>query len=142
MMAGAGMSGLPNVAGAVAGLALGLMLAGGLAACASAVPSTAVQLEPVATDRAAVLKLDKAAEIRLPTGYLRFLPAASRWQRVGRLPQGDVYRPVDTVFTIEGRHVHEAYLVVSAGSLVGFYLPGESGYSGLIRPVPLSFGDN
>ena len=67
------------------------------------------------------------------------LAEGSRWQRVGALPEGEVYRPVGTVFTIEGRNVHEAYLVVSpARTLVGFYLPGESRLSLLPNPVQLS----
>jgi hypothetical protein len=32
------------------------------------------------------------------------------WARVGRAEQGEVFKPVNGVFTIEGAHVHEAYL--------------------------------
>ncbi|WP_234480884.1 hypothetical protein [Paraburkholderia nemoris] len=45
------------------------------------------------------------------------------------------------MFTIEGRQVHEAYLVVAKGSLVGFYLPGEAHFSPLDKPVPVMLGD-
>ncbi|MEO6364406.1 MAG: hypothetical protein ABIO71_14350 [Caldimonas sp.] len=82
-----------------------------------------------------------ALDFRLPTGYSRTLPAASRWRRVGRLAQGEVYRPVDFVFSIEGRQVHEAYLVVAERRLVGFYLPGESTFSPLVATLPLALGD-
>ena len=45
---------------------------------------------------------------------------------VGNLPQEQVLKPIDAVFTIEGRQIHEAYLVVADDHLVGFYLPGEA----------------
>ncbi|SOZ14683.1 conserved hypothetical protein [Cupriavidus taiwanensis] len=49
-----------------------------------------------------------ATTIKLDTGYSRTLPEKSVWSKAGRVPQGDVYRPVGTIFTIEGRQVHEA----------------------------------
>jgi hypothetical protein len=60
---------------------------------------------------------------------------------VGSIAQGQVFRSVDSVLTIEGRQVHEAYLVISGGALLGFYLPGESNYAALEAPVPLFIGD-
>jgi hypothetical protein len=75
--------------------------------------------------------------IRLSTGYTRTVAARSRWRSVGVLPQGTVYRPVDSVFAIEGRQVHEAYLVLRGASLQGFYLPGEGNYSALLDEIPL-----
>ena len=32
-------------------------------------------------------------------------------------------------FTVEGAHVHEAYLVIAGEKLVGFYLPVESSFA-------------
>ncbi|MFX8297360.1 hypothetical protein ABTL30_20295, partial [Acinetobacter baumannii] len=61
--------------------------------------------------------------------------------RVGTVPQGVVYRPVGTIFTIEGRQVHEAYLVIADQRLVGFYLPGEQAYSPLSTAVPITTGE-
>lgn len=69
--------------------------------------------------------------LTLSTGYQRSLLTGSRWEHVGSVPQGDVYRPVGTVFTIEGANMHEAYLVIRGDSVVGFYLPGEKSYSAL-----------
>ena len=80
-------------------------------------------------------------DIRLSTGYRRTLPAKSEWRLAGRVPQGNVFRPIGTVFTIEGRNIHEAYLVMSGRDLVGFYLPGESQYSALASPVALPIGE-
>jgi len=87
------------------------------------------------------IKLLAPAEIVLETGYSRTLADKSVWKPVGRLPQGTVYRPVGTIFTIEGRQVHEAYLVIRDSKLVGFYLPGEQNYSPLSNAVPLNLGE-
>lgn len=108
-----------------------------LAACA-------VQHVPVALTRpAAELQsaprvLVRETEIVLATAYRRTLAAGSRWKYAGRIPQGEVYRPHMDVFTLEGSHVHEAYLVLEHGLLVGFYLPAEQGYSALQPAIPFS----
>lgn len=111
-----------------------------LAACAAAVPVEPASLMPL---DAAVPELRMAQDLplRLSTAYARTLPAGSRWSATGRLPQGTVYRPVGTVFSIEGRQVHEAYLVVQDRALRGFYLPAEARFSPLPQPVPLPGGE-
>ncbi len=86
--------------------------------------------------------MSTAVPIQLETGYQRTLKAGSVWRLAGHLPQGSVYAPVDSVLTIEGRQVHEAWLVVCEGTLLGFYLPGESAYSPLTRPIALPQGVN
>ena len=111
-----------------------------VAACAAVVPTAPAQLAPVPAGSGETIRVAQVASIRLSTGYTRELPAGSRWERIGALPQGDVYRPVGTVFTIEGRHVHEAYLVIRGDALHGFYLPGESNYSALPSPLKLTLG--
>lgn len=114
-----------------------------LGGCAPMVRLAPTSFTPVATTPVqAERRVASTAEVRLNSGYTRQIRADSRWRLAGSLPQGQVYRPVDTVFTIEGRHVHEAYLVVAADQLVGFYLPGEGNYSPLSSPIPLSFGVN
>ncbi len=128
----------------IAACALACLAAGLLAGCAAAVISQPVAYVPTpasASSPAKVVTLAQAAHVTLQTGYKRDLATGSHWRRTGSVPQGDVYRPVDTVFTIEGQQVHEAYLVVSGQSLVGFYLPAEARYSALPSPVTLSFGD-
>ncbi len=112
-----------------------------LSGCASPVRTEPVSFTPLATQPAQVVQLRQEATATLATGYPRTLKAGSQWRLAGSVAQGQVYRPVNTVFTIEGRHVHEAYLVVSSGKLLGFYLPGEAQYAALETPVPLSFGD-
>lgn len=75
--------------------------------------------------------------LELPTAYTRVLKRHSKWIHVGKIPQGDVLRPDGTTLTVEGAHVHEAYIVVSDGKLVGFYLPVEKAFSPLPNPLPV-----
>lgn len=113
-----------------------------LLGCAPMIATAPSSVE-LAQDGAAAhsIQLLAPAFVRLDTGYTRQLAAHSVWKRVGRLPQGEVYRPVGTIFTIEGRQVHEAYLVLKDNKLVGFYLPGEQNYSPLSTAVPLTLGE-
>jgi hypothetical protein len=110
-----------------------------LIGCAPMVPVVpAAPITPVATSTAVVLA--ESVTFRLSTGYARTLTAPSRWRLVGRLPQGNVYRSADSVLTIEGRQMHEAYLVIRDDALVGFYLPGEAVFSPLEPFVNLPKG--
>lgn len=113
-----------------------------LTACAPMIatsPAVLTQAQPTMAPQR--IQLNAEAPIKFDTGYTRTLRDKSTWSRIGQIPQGDVYRPVGTVFTIEGRQVHEAYLVVNDRRLVGFYLPGEERYSPLSTAVPLAFGE-
>ena len=74
--------------------------------------------------------------IVLHTGYKRKLKRGARWNFVGKIPEGNVFKSNDQLLTVEGAHVHEAYLVISNGQLVGFYLPVEKAFSAL--PAKLS----
>ncbi|SAI02174.1 Uncharacterised protein [Bordetella ansorpii] len=80
-------------------------------------------------------------QVQLPKGTVN-LPAGSRWQKIGAIPRGDVYRRVDEMFSLEGGYRGEALPVIQAGQLIGFYLPGERGYLSLGKPVraPLQTG--
>lgn len=115
---------------------LSALLAATLAGCA--VQYIPAALAPPAVVPAGARTLAQELEIQLATGYRRTLTAGSRWTHAGRIAQGDVYRPYQSVFTLEGSHVHEAYLVVEGGRLVGFYLPAEKGFSPLQPTIPFS----
>jgi len=67
-----------------------------------------------------VVEIDEA-----PCDYDRILRQGTRWKFVGNLPEGDVFKPLDQVLTIECSNIFEAYLVVKEDLLVGFYLPVE-----------------
>lgn len=113
-----------------------------LTGCAPAIPAQEAQLAAPETQPQQVRVLQREVTVRLSTGYERQLGEGSRWRPIGSLPQGEVLRPVDSVFTIEGRQVHEAYLVVSGSQLVGFYLPGEARFSPLETSLSLTFGEH
>ena len=109
-----------------------------LLGCASGVVYAPTSLNTATTSLGSVAKLSKPVEIKLMTGYARELKADSEWRPVGRIPEGEVFSPNKDVFTVEGTHVHEAYLVIDSGQLVGFYLPAERAFS-IYRPrVPLT----
>lgn len=131
---------VPKVAGAArVGKFVALAFAGmlSLSACMS-VSTQKVSLVPVAaSEPVSVIQLSRMVSAHLPNDRIANLPAASQWQRVGALPQGDVYRALDGLFTVQTRRQGEAYLVASSGKLVGFYLPGETAYLPLNRPVTL-----
>ena len=100
-----------------------------LIGCASDVTRTSAVLAPsTATDRQRI-ELAENTSVRSSAGYTRHLPGGSVWELRGKLPQGAVYRRLNDIFTIEGAHQHEAYLVVSGNQLVGYYLPVEQAYS-------------
>jgi len=100
-----------------------------LAGCAPAVVQQPTQFTSAGGKS---FRLDRSAEIPLSTGYSTTLRPGTRWELVGHLVQGDVYRTRDQVVTVEGSHIHEAYIVVSDQSVVGFYLPVERTFSPVI----------
>lgn len=85
--------------------------------------------------------LEKEANVSLETGYSRTLKQGTRWDYVGCLPQGDVFKTKDQILTVEASHIHEAYIVISSRKLVGFYLPVEKTFSPLSEPQELSMRD-
>jgi hypothetical protein len=110
-------------------LAVGLL---GLAACAPEVVRRATQFTPATDQPAVTLEVLKKVSIPVGPGYSRDIDRGSLWTRIGRTTEGDVFKPVDRVFTVEGAHIHEAYLVLEGDRVVGFYLPVERAFS----PVP------
>lgn len=117
---------------------LQLLVLVGIAACASEVERSNVRFSSYPEDpQRTVLRLTKAITLTPSTGYSETVKAGSTWERTGAIPQGEVYRPVGTVFSVEGANRHEAYLVISADRIVGFYLPGEEAFAPLPQPVPL-----
>jgi len=100
--------------------------------CAAELARAPVAFTPVASGEPRTLRVRETVSVTPSTGYTRVIKAGSTWRLAGSLPQGEVYRPVGDVFTVEGAHVHEAYLVVARGKVVGFYLSGE----GAFAPLP------
>lgn len=76
-------------------------------------------------------ELEKEVNFVLDKGFRRKLKQGTKWNYVGNVSYGDVFRSKDQILTVEASNIHEAYIVVSAGKLVGFYLPVERSYSPL-----------
>jgi hypothetical protein len=115
----------------------GLLLAVAmLAACA-----TEVKRQPIEIS-VSIPELDRRYELRSDVsykadqGYPRSLPARTEFAVAGRLSHGLVLRPTQTVMTVEGAHMHEAYAVWRDEQLVGFYLPVEKAFSPLQQATP------
>jgi hypothetical protein len=104
--------------------------------CASEIIRSPASLLPPRNEDRARIEMAEEARIEHSSGYDRVLPSGSVWELRGTVPQGAVYRRVGGIFTVEGAHVHEAYIVVAGNRLVGFYLPVEQAYSPT-RPTPL-----
>jgi hypothetical protein len=100
--------------------------------CATVVKQQ-VALQPV--ESAEILSVNHTITIRLDTGINRTIKAGSKWKYTGNVNSGKVYKPVDDVFSIEGTQQYEAYLVISGGRIVGFYLPASSNFSPLTKQV-------
>jgi hypothetical protein len=101
-----------------------------LSACATEVarqPEKFSALTPV--DHVEKRLVINDVHVKLNTGYSRLIPKGMECELAGRVPQGKVYRPTNMAFSIEGAHIHEAYLVVNKGKLAGFYLPVERAFS-------------
>ncbi|TAK83325.1 MAG: hypothetical protein EPO12_05775 [Aquabacterium sp.] len=116
-----------------------LLLAACLAACASEVRQLPAPFQslPAAGQR---ISLSQEVEAMPESGYRRKIAAGSRFQHVGRISQGEVYKPIaGAAIVVEGRHMHEAWIVLNGGSLAGFYLPVEQSFSPVGTPVPFPF---
>ncbi|MDB5824321.1 MAG: conserved hypothetical rane associated protein [Herminiimonas sp.] len=111
-----------------------------LAGCATGVSFTPATIAPTAASESrSVATIAKKTDVRFDNGYSRVIEAGTVWSRIGSIAQGDVYKGRNTVFTLEGAHIHEAFLVVANGNLTGFYLPVERGFSPLDNPIALPF---
>jgi len=82
-------------------------------------------------------ELEKEVNVSCGTGYSEKLKQGTRWNYVGTIKYGDVYKTNDQILTVEGSNIYEAYIVVSTDKLVGFYLPVEHSYSPISKPKEL-----
>ncbi len=109
-----------------------------LIGCAAEVRRFPTKFLPMSSQKSqGSLYLTEDVIIQLHTGYETLLQRESRWDFVGAIDKGNVYKPINQVLTVEGAHIHEAYIVISKGELVGFYLPVENCFSPLLNKHPL-----
>ena len=114
-----------------------LVLGGAVCLCACAdVPQRTVSPPQPEVSAALSHRITIGATQNLP--HSGKFPANRVWQYMGSLPEGAVYKPVNAVFTVEAKHVHEAYLVLRDTQLVGYYLPVEGTISVLEAPAQLN----
>ena len=109
-----------------------------LAACASELVRTPTILK-TSTTALETIELVAEGTVSMGLGNEKILPVGSKWQGIGALEQGRVFKPVGAVFNVHGANAHEAYLVIENDLLVGFYLPGERAWSNLERKIRLQF---
>jgi len=103
-----------------------------------AIPVHQIKLaQPLAVSTEKHFVLERRSRFNIGTGYGRELHRGSRWNEVGVIPQGLVYRSPDQALTAEGYNVHEAYIVISHTTLVGLYLPVEKTFTPLSKSVEL-----
>jgi hypothetical protein len=121
------------------GLAISLM-ALAFGACAPEISRRPTSFTPLAEERAGTIEVLRDQKVSVGPGFDRLIGRGTTWMNVGRTSEGDVYKPVGRVFTVEGAHIHEAYLVLVGNRLVGFYLPVERAFAPApAGPITLSF---
>ena len=81
--------------------------------------------------------LTQDMKISAGSGYTRVLKKGTRWNCVGTISQGSVYKTKDQILTIEASNVYEANIVVLDEKIVGYFLPVENSFSPLGKPETL-----
>lgn len=82
-------------------------------------------------------KLIQDAKISVGTGYDTRLKSGTRWEQVGRIEQGDIFKTNDQIVTVEASNIHEAFLVVRGSTVAGFYLPVERTFAPINSPITI-----
>lgn len=95
-------------------------------------------LSRTSVDKAFILQ-ESVSIKSAPCGYDRTLNQNTKWELVGNIPEGNVYRSSDQVLTVECSNVFEAYLVEVDGFMVAFYLPVEKGIVKLKERIALPY---
>jgi hypothetical protein len=75
--------------------------------------------------------------VSVGSGFPTKLRQGTRWQPAGHTPQGDVYRSIDQIVTVEGANIFEAMVVIQGNKVVGFYLPVEHSFVAATNPMTL-----
>jgi len=72
-----------------------------------------------------MLKLEESITIQASNAKPSTLHAGTKWETVGTINQGIVYRTKDQVVIVNSFDVHEGYIVVKDLQVIGYYLPVE-----------------
>ena len=122
------------------GFVVGLVCAALLSGCAfdlNHVKFDAAQLDSGLSETRSFTLEKEVALKDLPCGYNRTLKKDRKWTLVGRIKQGEVFKPIQHSLTVECSNVFEAYLVLQEDQLCGFYLPVEKGFVNMGKPIKL-----
>lgn len=109
-----------------------------LGACALEVPRVATDFS-ASPPTGEVLFTTLPIVIDIGNGYTRNIPQGMELRAVGGIPQGAVYKPTNQTLTLEGKHIHEVYVVVQAKKIVGFFMPVERAYVALPKNIDPGF---
>ena len=108
-----------------------------LTGCAGEVRREPVELVGAAAEQGRRFASVGEVEAVPDSRYVRRIASGTEFVVVGRVAQGLVLKPTQTVLTVEGAHMHEAYAVHRDGQIVGFYLPVERAFTPLVKPAPM-----
>lgn len=114
-----------------------LVMALGVVGCASEISRYPSELSRARQSQDKIFVTSQTVSVHPDSGYERSIKVGTEFVDAGGITQGSILKPTNAVFTIEGAHMHEAYLVVNDGRLVGFYLPVEKSFSPLTESVTM-----
>ena len=114
-----------------------LAMALGVAGCASEIARYPAELTRARPPQDKIFVASQTVPVHPDSGYERSIKLGTEFVDAGGIAQGSILKPTNAVFTVEGAHMHEAYLVVNDGRLVGFYLPVEKSFSPLTESVTM-----
>jgi hypothetical protein len=114
-----------------------LVLALGICGCAREITRYPEELSRARPSQDKIFVASQTVPVHPDSGYERSIKLGTEFVDAGGIAQGSILKPTNAVFTVEGANMHEAYLVVKDGRLVGFYLPVEKSFSPLTESVTL-----
>ena len=118
----------------VASIGLALVFVAG---CADEVKFQKSTLNPYSDGRSNTYFLSNTVVGSAENASQSTLVEGSVWERYGSSAEGTVFKPVGAIVNVSGRHSHEAYIVISSETWVGFWFPYERAFSPLTKSVPV-----
>ena len=97
------------------------------------------ELEPQQDRMLRQILVMETVDVELITRQTPRIHAKSRWQMVGRLPLGGVYRPIDTTFTLVDDQVFDAFIIVDeeTSQMKGIFVPLKRSFIQIDPPIQL-----
>jgi outer membrane lipopolysaccharide assembly protein LptE/RlpB len=90
------------------------------------------------TPSKSVWMLTEKIDVPLESWSTTKLKSNTKWEYIGTIEQGEVYKTKDQIVTVRGSNTFEAYLVISEEKIVGFYLPIEKGFVKISKPIKIN----